>query len=259
MRIKVFGDLNHHVYGDLRRKAEEAFVHLGHQIVETKPDLVLTFGSAVHWNEIKDLSGRKVFLCHGVDWWKGFDSEGNEKIKSCWENCDTIVYSSRFAKHMAEKAFGKKEGIIVWNPAIPDFPEKFNEWHAGETIHIATCAIFRAWKRLYEAERLVKMINDAGNKVELHVIGKDGVPPEQYIHYYGIKNHDEIKDIYRKCHFYLHLAFNDYSPAVVGEAMAWGLPVMITNSGGSKDMVQDNGVILETDPFIDYPFNIHSL
>lgn len=256
MNIKVFGDLNHHVYGNLRRKSEYAFEQLGHTIVENNPEITLTFGSTVHWDELKDLPGKKIFLCHGVDWWRGFESSGNVNIKSCWENCDGIAYSSKFAKHMAEKAFGKKDGPIVWNPSIPDFPDEFKTWEKGERIHIATCAVFRAWKRLHEMERLVKMMNDKGVKMFLHVIGKEGQPPEN-VKYYGNLGHDKMKEIYRKCHFYMHLAFNDYSPATVGEAMAWGLPVMITNSGGSEDMVQNAGVILENDPFVDYPFNIH--
>jgi len=66
-----------------------------------------------------------------------------------------------------------------------------------------------------------------------------------------------MKEVAKKCHFYLHLGFNDYSPAVVGEMMAWGLPAMVTNSGGSKDIVQDNGIILWVDNFIDSPFNIY--
>ena len=246
MNIKVFGNYNHLTYGNLRKKSEWAFQQLGHTIEEKNPEMILTFGTAAKWEELKEYRAKKIFLCHGVDWWRGFDTSENKIIKENWENCDAVVYSSRFAKHMAEKAFGKKDGEIVCNPGIADMPDTFPTWQKGETVHIATCAIIRAWKRIYEMERLVKIMNNKGQPTELHIIGKD-----------GMKSHEEIKEIYKKCHFYLHLAFNDYSPATVGEAMGWGLPVMITNSGGSPDLVQNAGIILQTDPFIDYPFSIH--
>jgi len=257
MNIKVCGNYGHSTYGNLRRKSEWAFQQLGHTIEESNPEMILTFGTAAKWDELKNYRAKKILLCHGVDWWKGFDTPQNKELKELWDNCDGLVYSSKFAKHMAEKVFGKRDGLIVWNPGVAEIPETSLSWKKGETVHITTCAIFRAWKRLYEMERLVKMMNDKGQPTELHVVGQAGATPESYIHYYGMKSHKEMKEIFRKCHFYMHLAFNDYSPATVGEAMGWGLPVMITNSGGSPDLVQDAGVILQTDPFIDYPFAIH--
>jgi len=258
MKIKVLGNLGHHTYGWMRRKAEHGFRELGHEIVEDGEDMILAFGSCADWSFVKKSKGKKFHSCHGVDWWRGPKSPENERIRGLWKNSDVVAYQSEFAKHMTEKTFnGERGNNFIYNAGIPDFPEELLSWKEGETIHMATCAIFRPWKRLHEMERLTKMLNDKGTKVELHVIGKDGEPSEPYFHYYGVIGHEEMKEIAKKCHFYLHLGFNDYSPAVVGEMMAWGLPAMVTNSGGSKDIVQDNGIILWVDNFIDSPFNIY--
>lgn len=257
MRIKVCGRSGHTVYNTLKKNAEYGFRELGHEIVDDNPDLLMTFGTAVSWDEIKDYKCKKVFLCHGVNWAKGPGDVTNEPIKELWTNCDMVVYSSKFAKYMAERAFGKKDGPFILNAAIPNFI-KFEEWNEGETIHIATCSYVRAWKRVHELIRLVKGLNEKGIKVELHIIGgwngneeSEVYPILPYLHYYGRISHEEIRAVYQKCHISAHLAFNDNSPATVGESMAWGIPVIITNSGGSKDILQDSGIVVNGDPFID--------
>jgi len=141
-------------------------------------------------------------------------------------------------------------------------------WKEGKEIKVACCSIWRAWKRLHEIERLVRLIGEEGSKIHLYVIGKDpkdncpfGLPKigsGYEIEYLGMMNINSQKEIYWQCHVGIHLAFNDYSPAVVTEMMACGLPVIVTNSGGSRDIVQDKGgIVLDVDPFIDTPFPIH--
>lgn len=248
-------------------KASYGFQQLGHPIVEDDPDLVLTFGSSTHWNEIKDLSGKKVLSCHGVDWWRNFESPNNEKIKSVWDNADLVVYQSEFAKHMTEKAFGQKDGPIIWNASISNFPEKFIKWNLREEIKVVCTSIWRPWKRLHEIERLIRLVAQQGQKIKLFVVGKDSVYKtasfdlpligENYeIVYCGLMNHQQMAELYHQCHIGLHLSFNDFSPATVTEMMAMGLPMIVTNSGGSKDVIQHAGIVLDTDPFVDYPFNI---
>ena len=168
---------------------------------------------------------------------------------------------------MTEKAFGIKEGPIVLNAGIPDFPQTRQTWKEGEEIRIAVCAVWRAWKRLHECERLAREIATRGRKVKMYVVGRSptekglyGLPlhGDNYdIEYLGMMNHETMKDIYYQCHLFLQLSFNDYSPATCLEAQAWGLPVIGSNSGGIPDELGTVETIVDSDPFIDYPFNIN--
>lgn len=269
MKIKVTGNLNHNVYGanGMRGKLEHGFKALGHEIVEEGEELLIVPGSSADLSQLQT-NGKKIWWSHGCHWARGFENEDNAILKNNYDNCDAIAYQSEFAKHMVEKAFGPKDGPMIYNASIPAFPEKFIEWKSGEEVKMICCSIWRAWKRLHEIERLIRLISD-GWKINLKVIGKDprddcpfGLPKEGEnfkIEYLGLKNIEEMKPLYYQSHFGIHLAFNDYSPATVLEMMACGLPVIVTDSGGSKDVVKEgSGIVLETDPFIDTSFPIHN-
>jgi len=262
MKVKITGQNGNHVYGlnGMSGKLIHGFKVLGHEIVEDDEDLLIVPGSSADMSQITR-KGKSIFWTHGVNWARGFDMEDNTVLKNNYDRCDYIAYQSEFAKHMVEKAFGKKDGPIIFNASIPMLPESYPTWDGGE-IRLVCCSIWRAWKRLHEIERLVRQ---SKFKIHLSVIGKDSrdncpfdLPKEgenYKIEYLGLKNIDEMKEIYWKSHIGVHLAFNDYSPAVVTEMMACGLPVIVTNSGGSRDL---NPHIIYTDPFIDTSFNIHS-
>ena len=43
----------------------------------------------------------------------------------------------------------------------------------------------------------------------------------------------------------IHLAWLDWCPNTVVEALACGLPVLCSHNGGTRELVKENGVILE--------------
>ena len=271
MRIKITKRSGHNVYGEggMYGKLKYGFEKLGHEVVEDCEELLIVPGTSADLAELETFNDvKKIWWTHGVNWARGFENEDLTVFKNNYDNCDVIVYQSEFAKHMVEKAFGPKDGPIIWNASIPDIPEKFIEYKEGEEIKLVACSVWRAWKRLHEIERLVRLMAAKGHKINLRVIGKDpadGCPfqepkeGENYkIEYMGMMNLEQMKPIYNDSHIGVHLAFNDYSPASVTEMMASGLPVIVTDSGGSKDIVQNKGgLVIETDPFVDTSFNIH--
>jgi glycosyltransferase involved in cell wall biosynthesis len=52
----------------------------------------------------------------------------------------------------------------------------------------------------------------------------------------------QAPDIFRRAHLLLHTKYNDPCPAVVIEAMASGLPVVYSSSGGVPELVGDAGI-----------------
>jgi len=270
MKIKITGNENHNVYGmnGMRGKLEYGFKELSHEIVEDGEELLIVPGSSADLIEI-ETSGKKIWWSHGVNWGRGFENEDNTVLKNNYDNCDLVAYQSEFAKHMVEKAFGKKDGPLIYNTSITNLPDRPSMWFQGHTVKLVSCSIWRAWKRLHEIERLVRLFASKGFEVELSVIGKDpvddcpfGEPKEgknYKIKYLGLMNINDMVKIYHESHIGIHLAFNDYSPATVTEMMAMGLPVIVTNSGGSKDIVgKKGGMVLKTDPFVDESFAIHN-
>ena len=274
MNIKVPANTSHNVYGSfgMSGKLKHGLEKLGHTIVqggkwESKEDLIVVFGSAANLKDYAGSDAKKIFISHGVHWFKGFDVPENQTLRDNFENCDAIMYQSEFAKHMTQKAFGVKDGEIYLNAGIPDFPAIPQIWKEGDEIKIAVCAVWRAWKRLHECERLVREIAMKGYKIRMYVVGRAPEDTGLYdlplkgdnyeIEYLGMMNHDSMKALYHQCHMFWQLSFNDYSPATCLEAQAWGLPVIGVNSGGVPDEIGPVKSIVDSDPFIDSPMNIH--
>jgi len=275
MKIKITGRPNHGVYGEpngMQGRLKYGFRQIkGCEIVEESEDILIVPGASADLTEIQT-DGKKIFWSHGCNWARGFENEDNTVLKHNYDNADIVVFQSEFAKNMTEKAFGKKqqkEYPFIYNAGVVHLPDNFISWKQGEEIKAVCASIWRAWKRLHSVERLVRLIASNGQKIHLSVIGKDpndncpfGFPKEgenYKIDYLGIMPLEQMIPIYHQSHIGLHLAFNDFSPSSVMEKMTAGLPVIVTNSGGSKDVVKNgSGMIINTDPFVDTSFPIHN-
>lgn len=270
MKIRITGRHGHFVYGEkngMQGRLEYGFKKLGHEIVESGEEMLIVPGASANLKDI-ETTGKKIFWNHGLHWFRGFETPWNDILKDNFEVCDLIAYQSEFAKHMMQKAFGEKEGPIILNAGIPNFPEKFNTWKRGEEIKIACASVWRAWKNLHQIERSIRLVAESGQKVSIYVIGRDSsckglydlpLRGENYkINYMGTMSLEDMNKIYHQCHIGVHLAFNDFSPSVVFEQMSAGLPMIITNSGGSVDAIGDGSIAIDTDPFVDEPFNVQN-
>ena len=57
--------------------------------------------------------------------------------------------------------------------------------------------------------------------------------------------------------FMIHLAWLDHCPNVVVEALMSSCPVICTNSGGTKELVKNNGIILDDSIWDWEPHNLY--
>lgn len=74
---------------------------------------------------------------------------------------------------------------------------------------------------------------------------------EQHVSFEGKKNKSEVKEFYQKADLFILPSLSEGMPNVVLEAMASGLPILMTPCEGSIELVTNNGVISELDSFVD--------
>tara|TARA_B110000858_G_C17775761_1_gene462124 strand:- start:280 stop:1491 length:1212 start_codon:yes stop_codon:yes gene_type:complete len=68
--------------------------------------------------------------------------------------------------------------------------------------------------------------------------------------FYGYKKSSFVKEIMSKVHFLLLPSINEALPTVVLEAQSFGLPVLATNVGSVKDLVNpDTGILVEPNSY----------
>ncbi|MDX1934498.1 MAG: glycosyltransferase family 4 protein [Capsulimonadales bacterium] len=94
----------------------------------------------------------------------------------------------------------------------------------------------------------------AGKRVELHLVTRDKVPEaahmENVIVHHGVSNNSpELIELYRQSDLFVLPTRADCYSLVAMEAMACGVPVLITDIGGISDIVSDGetGFLLRRD------------
>jgi len=85
----------------------------------------------------------------------------------------------------------------------------------------------------------------------LLILGKPDVdiPDHPRIHCPGFLHHSELPAWYRTGDVFVFLSWLDNCPNTVMEAVSCGLPVICTNQGGTREIVQktSGGIIVEAD------------
>jgi glycosyltransferase involved in cell wall biosynthesis len=91
---------------------------------------------------------------------------------------------------------------------------------------------------------------------ELIIIGKinQEIPDEEFIKPMGYINNDDLNSLLKDCNAFMHLCLLDNCPNSVIEAIANRLPVISSNLGGTKELIEStsSGVVSECDQEIDF-------
>ena len=183
-----------------------------------------------------------------------------------------LIYQSKYSKGAWSRYCPDKSSTVVingapWKGAFESPVQK----QAIQPIQLVT--FYDDWKpakRIDELIQFVRWANDEkGISIHLNVIGFNGTFPKttleqtkRFIYnsafistFPRFQNIDgDIADIIKKSHAYLTFTFRDPCPNVVIEAMAYGLPVVATASGGLLDIVGNAGILvpIEDDPSLHF-------
>jgi len=175
----------------------------------------------------------------------------NRRMARLRQQADFIFDQSQFSRLSAERYLGKlaTPSEVLFNPVDLDMfsptPTSLDQgvWRilAAGTSHA-----------LYRTKSVIdtfKVLLARGRKARLLIAGElrwPGAEADISRELDGIGEHVEISPpftqsealgIYRKAHVLLHTKYNDPCPTVPIEAMACGLPVVGTQSGGMPELV----------------------
>lgn len=106
------------------------------------------------------------------------------------------------------------------------------------------------------------VMHNTGREIQLVIVGDgpyraaleqltDETKVRNLVRFEGRKNKDQVLRYYQAADLFLLPSLSEGMPNVVLEAMASGLPIVITPCEGSKELVTDNGVIAPLDNFAD--------
>lgn len=212
----------------------------------------------------KRAGGRFVLNQNGVAYpaWAGADWQAqnapNARVHAA---ADYVVYQSEFCRRCAERFLGARKGPgeVLYNPVDTemfsprmDFDRPVRSpvllaagsHHDGYRVKAAIEALAlvrRSWTdaRLVVAGRLVWGPDaEAEARRWTHAAGV-----EESVEFSGPYSQAEAPALFRKMDVLVHLKVQDPSPRLVVEAMACGVPVVYSATGGVPELVGDEAGI----------------
>lgn len=172
---------------------------------------------------------------------------------------DLVIYQSKYCRQSADRYLGSAPGdsVILYN-AIDT--QKFIP--STEILHeplvlLVTGSHQQPQRVLSVLEALYQLIAD-GQFVRLILAGRLNWPNAQmhvqevvqklrlseYVEITGAYTREEAPGVYQRAHILVHTKYKDPCPTVVIEAMACGLPVVGSASGGMPELVGNQAGIL---------------
>lgn len=184
-------------------------------------------------------------------------------IKLIWKNTDALIANSQGLKDMALDFYDKNPFDIIPNGVDTDvfFPV---EREAGEEFRILFVSRLIERKGLqFVIPQLKEIQSSTDKKIKLIVVG-DGPYREtleqiakdnqvyDMIDFVGQKDKSEIVTYYQNADLFILPSAKEGMPNVVLEAMACGLPIIMTPCEGSTELICENGYKAERKEFADY-------
>lgn len=231
----------------------DQFEIMGHDIIE---DANLPYDVFLAFIEPASLPRPGSKFIHRLDgiWFKPEQFETHNKlIKWSYQRADRVICISEFNKNMVTHHWGHRDGVKVINNGIdlspvPTVEPKLQKIHQEYDNRFICSANWHKQKRLKSNVDFFLKFRDEhpDQRSCLTVLGHnpDYVIKDDDIWYAGNQPHDLCLQLFRDSDWMLHLAWLDHCPNSVVEAMSQNCGIVCASSGGTKEAVGNNGVIV---------------
>ncbi len=193
-------------------------------------------------------------------------------IRCIWKNADALVANSEVLKQRALRYESRYPIEIISNGVDSDFftrggvyekQDKTGESKDDKEVHVLFVSRLIQGKGLQYVIPEMKRVNTAcGWRVSLTIVGDGPYRGElekitsdsatgAYVSFVGKKNKEELYQYYSNADLFILPSESEGMPNVVLEAMAMGLPILMTPCGGSKELIAGNGRIEPIERFVD--------
>jgi glycosyltransferase involved in cell wall biosynthesis len=186
--------------------------------------------------------------------WAGARTEDlNDRLRTVLRRADHVVYQSEFCRAAADRFLGAPQGgwEILHNAVDTSEFTPAGEPPPGPPVLLLAGDQFQPY-RLGIALRTVAALQDVRLLVTGTLVEDGHALAEQLgvadrVLFTGRYAQRDAPSVYRRAHVLLHPKVNDPCPNVVLEALACGLPVVHSESGGTPELVGDAGVGVGSD------------
>ncbi|MDE7324469.1 MAG: glycosyltransferase family 4 protein [Lachnospiraceae bacterium] len=183
-------------------------------------------------------------------------------LKVIWNNADALVANSKGLKKLAEDFYDKRQIDIIYNGVDMEkfYPGNIKKSGLNDlNILFVSRLIERKGlqfviPKLREIQEIshknihLTIVGDGPYRKELEKIAAENACTDM-IRFEGQKDKSELLRYYQMADIFILPSRKEGMPNVVLEAMACGLPVVMTPCEGSCELIADNGIVTPIDTF----------
>mgnify|MGYP002068470500 FL=1 len=189
-------------------------------------------------------------------------------LKVIWDHADALIANSEGLRKLALDFYDKNPVDIIYNGVdtenfYPFTKNRNNHDSDDERINLLFVSRLIERKGLqFVIPKLKEIEKKSHKKIRLLIVG-DGPYKEELqriaemydcmdkICFVGQKDKTELLPFYQQADIFILPSKKEGMPNVVLEAMACGLPIVMTPCEGSKELISNNGMISSIDTFSD--------
>ncbi|MCK4798084.1 MAG: glycosyltransferase family 4 protein [Spirochaetes bacterium] len=170
--------------------------------------------------------------------------------KKIWNNAKLVIANSQGLRELALQSSPAQDISVIYNGVnVDEFKQvKKNKINKKITL-ISTGRLIQ--RKGYEY--LIRALKDLDD-IQLNLIGDGDIKSHLEglskklnvdVNFVGKKNHNEIKKYLQQADIFILPSLNEGMSNSALEAMACGLPIVVTDVGGSKELINHNGFIVQ--------------
>lgn len=247
-------------------RLKEELIKQGHVFVSPELDYGRYEGKSVD-NNLSIIFGRtyedsKNFLRLDGLYLDSDDSltdQKNHPIFNSYYNFDHIIFQSEFSRKIYEAFTGvERTSSVILNGVS-------NEFFEAEEMPIflssdlkKLCVASASWRRHKRLEEIIEAFRDKRlRNIGLLVLGGTSYQPAHVnkpdnVILLDRMEHEDSALIYKNCDAMIHMCWLDSCPNSVAESLAAGTPVLCSHNGGTKELVKEDGVVIQIEEDYEY-------
>lgn len=198
---------------------------------------------------------KRVVRVDGCYYNKATGTNMNKYISKAIRKADGVIYQSEFSKKLCDKLLKckPKKYSVIYNGIDQNWIRSIQPKSFTEKNVFAAIANWRTSKRPRSIIKSFLKANIPDSR--LLIIGKfDKKIKHDNISYLGKLNSDEIISCLKGCKSLIHICKIESCPNAVIESLSCGVPVICNNIGGTKEIVKNDGIVVECDDQYEFDF-----
>ncbi|ODS35025.1 hypothetical protein BEH94_03725 [Candidatus Altiarchaeales archaeon WOR_SM1_SCG] len=174
-------------------------------------------------------------------------------IRIVWRNARCVIANSKGLKNLALETNPEQDIKIIYNGI--DINEFKPAGKNDDTIKILCVSRLIKRKGIEYLIKSVPLILNKTKCFKITIVGEGNMEHElknlankldvsKYIEFRGYVKHNKLPSIYSDSNIFVLPSLNEGMSNTVLEAMASGLPIITTDTGGTRELIKDNGIIV---------------